>query len=164
MARSQSSILNKLTNMHKKYRELVMLIILMIGFMILDIIYDFAGIENYSIFVNIVMLCMMLFLVYIIRVQSSKQVYSEGISSELHCVTIGGYFLQSVLMGILFLVSMLTFISALTHYTNSIESIVYLVRTIITVLVTLWGMYKIYQKKFCDELPDEFTKKPPSKE
>lgn len=154
-----------ITDVPKKYRKTIIIYLILFGCLILGGIYANLGIEDYGITTMLIFIFLILAMVYYILVSPDKQIYVKETQTHIYCTSENRHLRQSISMGIVLFLTSGIFIGALHDILTEItpDTIVFLVASIIMVMISLWGVYKITQKKFCDEFPKEFFEEPSKK-
>ena len=76
--------------------------------------------------------------------------------SNLYCTTENYYILKNVMLSIVLFINIYGFYKSIELFEHQIQWYVTIAGNIFSILVILWGFYKLSQKKLCREFPKEW--------
>ena len=155
------------TDGKKKYRHfqiLRTLILSLIVVLIFGVIFLDPNDDIFNMFMivhlTLIITCFVL-LVYAILMKADKELVNLGSSDQkFFCTETPTYKRQIIWMTIAFIMTLLFLILAITTFDYSTISIIEVIAALLAVIVSLWGLYKLGQKKTCDEFPTDWQECP----
>ena len=152
------------TDMNKKKRHTKILFTLIMSAFILFSVGIYVNYEMFLLGGALLIVSVFLLSIYRVFTYTNTRVNIGSDDQEFYCSQKSSYKNQIIVLTFWFLFALGTLIYVLTIFDGELNTIIVLITILLTVIISVWGLYKLGQKKTCDEFPQSWLEPPKPKE